>query len=48
MLEKIKEFQLTFLGLFLAVGIVVSAVVVTNNISKNAITVTGSAFKIVK
>ena len=47
MLEKLKEFQLTFLGLFLALGIGFAAVVVTNNISKNAITVTGSAYKIV-
>ena len=47
MLEKIKDFQLSILGLCIAVGIIISAVVVTNNISKNAITVTGSAYKIV-
>ena len=47
MLEKIKDFQLSILGLCLALGIVISAVVVTNNISKNAITVTGSAYKVV-
>lgn len=47
MLEKIKEFQISILGLFLALGIVISAIVVTNNLSKNAITVTGSAYKIV-
>ena len=48
MFEKIKDFQLSIFGLCLALGIVISAVVVTNNISKNAITVTGSAFEIVK
>ncbi|MBQ7450455.1 SIMPL domain-containing protein [bacterium] len=47
MLEKIKEFQLSILGICLALGIIISSVVVTNNISKNAITVTGSAFKVV-
>ena len=47
MLDKIKEFQLSILGLCLALGIIISAVVVTNNISKNAITVTGSAYEIV-
>lgn len=47
MLEKIKDFQIAILGLFLAIGIIASSVVVTNNISKNAITVTGSAYKIV-
>ena len=47
MLEKIKDFQLSILGICIALGIVISAIVVTNNISKNAITVTGSAFKVV-
>ena len=47
MMEKLKEFQLSILGLFLAIGIIGGAIIVTNNISKNAITVTGSAFKIV-
>ena len=47
MLEKIKDFQLSILGVCIALGIVISAIVVTNNISKNAITVTGSAFKVV-
>ena len=47
MLEKIKEFQLSILGLCLALGIIIAAVVVTNNMSKNAISVTGSAYKIV-
>lgn len=47
MLEKIKDFQISILGVCLALGIIVSAIVVTNNISKNAITVTGSAFKVV-
>ena len=47
MLDKIKDFQLSILGIFLALGIVISAIVVTNNMSKNAISVTGSAYKIV-
>lgn len=48
MFEKIKDFQISLLGLFLSIGLIISAIVVTNNISKNAITVTGSAYKIVK
>ncbi len=47
MLEKIKEFQISILGLCLALGIIISSIVVTGNLSKNAITVTGSAYKIV-
>ena len=47
MLDKIKEFQIALLGLFLAIGIIFGAVVATGNLSKNDITVTGSAYKIV-
>ena len=47
MLDKIKDFQLSILGICLALGIVFAAVVVTHNMSKNAISVTGSAYKIV-
>lgn len=47
MLDKIKEFQIALLGLFLALGIIFGATIVTGNLSKNDITVTGSAFKIV-
>lgn len=47
MLEKIKDFQISILGICLALSIIISAIVVTNNLSKNAITVTGSAFKVV-
>lgn len=48
MLEKIEKFQISLLGLFIAIGIICAAVVVTNNLSKNDISVTGSAFEIVK
>ena len=47
MIEKIRDFQLSILGLFIAIGIVGASFIVTNNISKNAVTVTGSAFEIV-
>ena len=47
MLEKIKDFQLSILGLFLAIGIVTGACIATKNLSNNNITVTGSANKIV-
>lgn len=48
MYEKLKDFQLAILGLCLAVGLIFAALITTNNLSKDSISVTGSAFEIVK
>ncbi len=48
MLNKLKDFQLMLLGIFLAAGVIVGALIVTDNISKDNVTVTGSAYEIVK
>ncbi len=48
MFDKLKDFQLLLLGLLIAVGMVASTFIVAGNLSKDNITVTGSAFEIVK
>ena len=48
MIDKLKDFQLLLLGLLIASGMVASTVVVAGNISKDNISVTGSAYEIVK
>lgn len=46
--EKFKDLQIAILGICLAVGIIFAAVVSTTNLSKDNISVTGSAYEIVK
>ena len=48
MLTKLKEFQIALIGLFLAFGMVSCAMIVADNISKDNISVTGSAYEIVR
>lgn len=48
MFEKLKDFQLVFLGLLIAAGMIFSTVVVASNLSKDTVAVTGSAFEVVK
>ena len=48
MYEKFKDFQLAILGLCIALGAIFAAIIVTGNLSNNNITVTGSAYEIVK
>lgn len=48
LIEKIKEYQVILLGLFLVLAIMFSAVVIGRNFAKDSITVTGSAYEIVK
>ena len=48
MLEKIEKLQIVSLGILLGLAFVVSTKMVSSTISKNEITVTGSAYEIVK
>lgn len=48
MFEKLEKFQIAILGLLLACGIVFAAKSVTASVSKDGISVTGSAFEVVK
>ncbi len=48
MLEKIERLQIISLGLLIALAIVVSTKMVSSTISNNEISVTGSAYEIVK
>ena len=48
MYEKIKDFQLAILGVCLAIGLIFAALISTTNLSKDSISVTGSAYEIVK
>lgn len=48
MLERIEKLQIVSLGLIIALGLVVSTKMVSSSISKNEITVTGSAYEIIK
>lgn len=48
MLEKLKEFQIALLGLFLALAILCGSKIITNNVNKDGISVTGSAYETVK
>lgn len=47
-LEKIKELQIVTVGVVLAVAILFSVKIVSKSLSQNVITVTGSAYEIVK
>ncbi len=48
MLEKFEKLQLVWLGLILALGLVFAVKIGTNSVSKDSITVTGSAYQVVK
>lgn len=48
MIERIEKLQVISLGLLIAIGLIVSTKMVATTISKNVISVTGSAFEIVK
>lgn len=48
MFEKLEKLQLIWLGVVLALGLVFAVNIGTNALSKDKITVTGSAYKIVK
>ena len=48
MLERIEKLQVISLGLLIALGLIISTQMVSSSLSKNVISVTGSAYKIVK
>lgn len=48
MFEKLEKIQIIFLSVMLAVGIIVASIIFTNSLSKDQITVTGSAYQIVQ
>ena len=48
MLEKFEKLQLVWLALILALGLVFAVKIGTNSVSKDSITVTGSAYQVVK
>ena len=48
MLERIEKLQVISLGILIALGLVVSTKMVSSSIAKNEISVTGSAYEIVK
>ena len=48
MFEKIEKLQIFYLGALLALGLVISTRIVTKNFNNNVISVTGSAYEIVK
>ena len=48
MFEKFEKFQLVWLAVILALGLVIAVKVATNGVSKDNISVTGSAYQIVK
>ncbi len=48
MYEKFKDFQLSILGVLIALALISVAFIVSDNLSKDNISVTGSSFEIVK
>ena len=48
MFEKFEKFQLVWLAVILALGLVIAVKVGTGNVSKDSISVTGSAYQIVQ
>lgn len=48
MLEKIEKLQIATLGLLVALSLIISTRIVTKNFNNNVISVTGSAYEIVK
>jgi len=47
MYNTLKDFQLAILGLLLAIGLIITAFIVSNSLPREGISVTGSAFEIV-
>ena len=48
MLEKIAKLQILTLGVLIALGLIISTKIASNTVSKDIISVTGSAYEIVK
>ena len=48
MYEKIKDFQITIVALIIVIAIISSTAIINTSISKESISVTGSAYKLVK
>ena len=48
MLEKLEKFQITILAVIVALGAMFSAKIVTSGLAHDGISVTGSAYEIVK
>ena len=48
MFTKLKELQLAILGLLITLGMISSALIISDNLSNDNITVTGSAYQIVQ
>lgn len=48
MYEKIKDFQISIVATIIALALIFSAVILSNTIKKETISVTGSAYKLVK
>ena len=48
MIEKLAKIQVAMLGLILGLCLIIGASVLSSNFKKNEITVTGSAYEIVK
>ncbi len=48
MLERIEKLQIAILGLLLAFGLILAVKVGVSSVAKNSVTVTGSAYEIVK
>ena len=48
MFEKIEKLQIATLGLLVALSLIISTRIVTKNFNNNVISVTGSAYEIVK
>ena len=48
MIEELAKIQVAMLGLILGLCLIIGASVLSSNFKKNEITVTGSAFEIVK
>ena len=48
MYEKLKDFQIAILGAFIALGVIFGTLIATDNLSKDNISVTGSAYEVVK
>ena len=48
MFEKMEKFQLIWLALILAFGLIASTNIVTRNVARDVISVTGSAYEVVK
>lgn len=48
MLERIEKLQIAILGLLIAIGLILAVKVGVSSVAKNSVTVTGSAYQVVK